>query len=89
MSWIHAQDPIIPLFQHLLELVDNQKWLVEPFSGSIGLSNLHGNGPCYWCLKANYYLPVNSYDLESYHSGINVVQHVKTDGSPYEVSEYM
>ena len=46
-----CQDPVNPLFQHWVELVGNQKWLVETFSMNIPLPSLLGNGPCYRSLQ--------------------------------------
>lgn len=65
--------PRKPLFRHGVVLVDNQKWFAECFS----MSNWSPQPVWAWPLLSvfeDYYLPLNRYDLESYHSGTNVVQ---------------
>lgn len=71
-----CQVPVTPPFPHGVELLDNQTWLVEPLSRS----NWSIQPVWEWPLLSvfeDYYLPLNSYDLESYHSGTDVVQRVK------------
>ena len=74
VNWTHARTPSNPLFQHWVELGDNQ-------SGYWKLS-LWSIQPTWECplllMFEDYYLVLNSYDLESYHSGTNVVHHVKS-----------
>ena len=71
------QDPVNPLFPHGVELVDKQKWLAEPPSTSNWAIQPIWERPLLSMFE-DCYLPLNSYDLESYHSGTNVVQCVKT-----------
>lgn len=49
---VHLPGPSKCPVSTLVELIANQQCLVEPFSVSIGLSSLHGNGPSSWCVKA-------------------------------------
>lgn len=66
--------PLVTPFQHWVELGDNQ-------SGYWKLS-LWSIQPTWECplllMFEDYYLVLNSYDLESYHSGTNVAYHVKS-----------